>query len=162
MLEWLLICSKNIYYYLLSRKLFDLVSISRIATCYVINVTSHSSNFGKTKHFANSRKSFNLLIVYCRLSRIFKPANLSPVRLTFYIKIIKLFVCLIICIWHKVFKRGPSKICGRQPLKILRRYGLLKHTISLQIFKGCLPQIVIGPLLIILSQMFVQVWVFNF
>ena len=36
--------------------------------------------------------------------------------------------------WDKVFKGGPSKICGRQPLKNLKGYGLLKQTISLQIF----------------------------
>ena len=29
-------------------------------------------------------------------------------------------------IWDKVFKNGPSKICGRQPLKNLKGYGLLK------------------------------------
>ena len=39
-------------------------------------------------------------------------------------------------IWDKLFKNGPSKICGRRPLKIL------KQTISLQIVKGCLPQII--------------------
>ena len=27
--------------------------------------------------------------------------------------------------WDKVFKNGPSKICGRQPLKNVRQYGLL-------------------------------------
>ena len=43
----------------------------------------------------------------------------------------------------KVFKNGPSRICGRQPLKNLKGYGLL-----FKIFKGCLPQI--------LSQMKVQ------
>ena len=37
-------------------------------------------------------------------------------------------------IWDKVFKRGPSKICGRQPLKNLKGYGLPK-------------QILLGPLL---------------
>ena len=36
--------------------------------------------------------------------------------------------------WDKVLKNGPSKICGRQPLKNLKGYGLLKQTISLQIF----------------------------
>ena len=30
-------------------------------------------------------------------------------------------------IWVKVFKNGPSKICGRQPLKNLKCYGLPKH-----------------------------------
>ena len=34
----------------------------------------------------------------------------------------------------KVFKNGASKICGRQPLKNLKWYGLPKQTISLQIF----------------------------
>ena len=43
--------------------------------------------------------------------------------------------------WVKVFKNGPSKICGRQPLKKLKWYGLPK------IFKGCLPQISLGPFL---------------
>ena len=30
-------------------------------------------------------------------------------------------------IQHKVFKNGPSKICGRQSLKNLKWYGLPKH-----------------------------------
>ena len=34
----------------------------------------------------------------------------------------------------KVFKNVPSKICGRQSLKKLKRYGLLKETISIQFF----------------------------
>ena len=37
-------------------------------------------------------------------------------------------------IWDKVFKNKQSKICGRQPLKNLKGYGLLKQTITLQIF----------------------------
>ena len=28
---------------------------------------------------------------------------------------------------NKVFKNGPSKICGRQPLNNLKGYGLLKQ-----------------------------------
>ena len=28
-------------------------------------------------------------------------------------------------IWDKLFKNGPSKICGRQPLKNLKGYGVL-------------------------------------
>ena len=34
----------------------------------------------------------------------------------------------------KVFKNGPNKIFGRQPLKILKEYGLLRQTIPVQIF----------------------------
>ena len=60
-------------------------------------------------------------------------------------------------ICDKVFKHGPSKICGRQPFKNLNGYGLL--IISLQIFKGCLPQILPGPFLNTLSHMLLTaVW----
>ena len=34
----------------------------------------------------------------------------------------------------KVFKNGPSKICGSQPLKNLKWFGLLRKIISLQTF----------------------------
>ena len=37
--------------------------------------------------------------------------------------------------WDKVFQNGPSKISGRQPLKNLKDYGLLKQTMPLQIFQ---------------------------
>ena len=39
-------------------------------------------------------------------------------------------------LWYlvKVFKNGPSRICLRQPLKYFNWYGLLRQTISLQIF----------------------------
>ena len=40
---------------------------------------------------------------------------------------------LVRYMWDKVFKSGPSKICGRQPLKNLKWYSLLKQTIFLQI-----------------------------
>ena len=40
----------------------------------------------------------------------------------------------------KVFKNGPSKICGRQPLKNLGDMVRLR-----KFFKGCLPQIFFGP-----------------
>ena len=49
--------------------------------------------------------------------------------------------------WVKVFKNGPSKTCGRQHLKNLRGYGLHRQTISLQIFKDSLPQILLVPFL---------------
>ena len=32
--------------------------------------------------------------------------------------------------WDKVFKSGPGKICGRQPLKNLKRYGLLNEVLG--------------------------------
>ena len=52
------------------------------------------------------------------------------------------------CKWDKAFKNGPSKICGRQPLKHLKRYGLL-----FKYFKTCLPQTSLGPFLNTLSHM---------
>ena len=39
---------------------------------------------------------------------------------------------LNINIWDKVFKNGPSEIYGRKPLKSLKRYSMLKQTISYQ------------------------------
>ena len=60
---------------------------------------------------------------------------------------------LLTHIWDKVFKNGSSKICGRQPLKKLKGYGVLEQTISLQIFKGCLPQILLGIFLNTLSHL---------
>ena len=42
-------------------------------------------------------------------------------------------------IWGKVFKSGPSKICLGRPY-------------SFKFFKGCLPQILLGPLLNTLSH----------
>ena len=41
------------------------------------------------------------------------------------------------------FKIRPSKICGRQPLKNLKGYGLRKQNF----FKGRLPQGLFGPFL---------------
>ena len=55
--------------------------------------------------------------------------------------------------WDKVFKDRPTKTCGRQPLKNLIGYGVFKQTISLQIFKGCLPQNLLGPFLNTLSYL---------
>ena len=68
-------------------------------------------------------------------------------------------------IWDKVFKNGPSKICGRQPwknlkgvwsawqpLKNLKEYGLPKADYTpFKFFQGCLPQILLGPFLNTLS-----------
>ena len=46
-------------------------------------------------------------------------------------------------LYENVFKNGPSKICGRQPFKNLKGYGLRKQNF----FKGRLPQILFGPFL---------------
>ena len=48
----------------------------------------------------------------------------------------------------KLFKNGPSKICGRQPLKNLKGYPL-------KFYKGCLLQILLGPFLNTSSQVIV-------
>ena len=55
-------------------------------------------------------------------------------------------------IWDKVFKNGPSKISGRQPLKNLKGYGLLKQAIRCKFFIGCHAQISLGPFSNTLSQ----------
>ena len=57
-------------------------------------------------------------------------------------------------IWDKVFESGLSKCCGRQSLKNFKGYGLLKQTILLNFFKGCLPQNLLSPLFNTLSHIF--------
>ena len=46
---------------------------------------------------------------------------------------------LPLLIWDKIFKNGLRKICGRQPLKELKGYGVFKQNISLQIFERLSP-----------------------
>ena len=41
--------------------------------------------------------------------------------------------------WDKVFKNGPSKIYGRQPLKNLKRYGLPKADFTRSILEYFVP-----------------------
>ena len=57
----------------------------------------------------------------------------------------------------KVFKNGLSKICGRQPIKYLKEYGLLKQTFKF--FKGCLPNILLGPFSNTLSNIFNEFYI---
>ena len=57
----------------------------------------------------------------------------------------------------KAFKNRPSNICGRQPLKNVKWYGLSKQTTlnrpyHFKFFKGCLPQILLGLFLNTLSH----------
>ena len=52
--------------------------------------------------------------------------------------------------WDRVFKSGPSKFCGRQPLK----YFKYLRPYPFNFFKGCLQQNLPSPLLNTLSQLF--------
>ena len=65
-------------------------------------------------------------------------------------------------VWNKAFKSGPAEICGRQPLKNLKWYGLLKQTILLtsNFLKGCLPENILSPLLNNLSHKLIFHWIF--
>ena len=38
---------------------------------------------------------------------------------------LKIMLTVLLCIWDKVFKNGPSKVCVRQSLKNLKGYGPL-------------------------------------
>ena len=49
--------------------------------------------------------------------------------------------------WVKVFKNGPSKICGRQPF-IIKNFKW---------YQGCLPQILLGPFLKTLTYLIQQI-----
>ena len=55
---------------------------------------------------------------------------------------------IIYNIWDKLFKDGQSKICGRQPLKNFEGvWSALGIPYPFKFFKGCLPQILLGPFL---------------
>ena len=57
--------------------------------------------------------------------------------------------------WVKVFKNGPSEICGRQPFKIWSDMVCLSRRFHFKFFKGCLLQIFeYGPFLNILTQIY--------
>ena len=56
--------------------------------------------------------------------------------------------------WVKAFKNGSSKICGRQPLKNSKWHHF-------KFFKGCLPQVLLGPFLNTLTQIFLLTVVFK-
>ena len=61
-------------------------------------------------------------------------------------------------IWDKVFKNGPSKICGRQSLKNLKGYAVCSNRqYPFKCFKDCLPQILLDPFLNALSHLLLQV-----
>ena len=62
-------------------------------------------------------------------------------------------------IWVKVFKNGPSRICGRQTLKNLNGYDLPKrYHFSSNFFKGCLQQSLLDLFLNTLSRF---IWTFS-
>ena len=91
------------------------------------DVILNISLYSRINHLSSRKLEFILLIDYiCGLylwtKRLWKRrAMVNSVKrrqwkLCFRTKII----------WVKVFKNGPNKICGRQPLKNLKWYGLLK------------------------------------
>ena len=58
--------------------------------------------------------------------------------------------------WDKVFKNGPSKTCGRQPLKNLIWFCPSRPYIS-KFLKDRFPQVLLGPFLNTLLQIFDRV-----
>ena len=59
--------------------------------------------------------------------------------------------------WQKYSRMDQVKIVEDSLLKIWRDIVYFSQTISLQIFKGCLPQILLGPFLSALSQTLSQI-----
>ena len=56
--------------------------------------------------------------------------------------------------WVKVFKNGPNNICGEQPLKTWSEMVFLSRPYHFKFFTGCLPQILLGPFMNTLTQLF--------
>ena len=127
--QWLFICSK-----------FFLVSIFLSVEVYLFN----------DWHFYIQQKFINILqgVVYWMKNSV--PQNPSS-----HVKIIQCGTKIkkhTRMKWGEVLKNGPSKICGRQPLKIWSDMVCLSRPYHFKIFEGCLPQILLGPFLNILAQ----------
>ena len=61
---------------------------------------------------------------------------------------------ILVYMWDKIFKNGTSKICGRQPFKILKWYGLLLVDYTPE---DCLPQILLGAFMNTLSHISITI-----
>ena len=59
--------------------------------------------------------------------------------------------------WGKVFKNGPSKICGRKPLKIWSDVVCLGKPYHFKFYKGWVSQILLGPFLNTLFQIYLRI-----
>ena len=62
---------------------------------------------------------------------------------------------VIVMKWDKIFESGLGKFWGRQPLK-KSRYIVWSRPYPLKVFKGCLPQNLLGPLLNTLLQIMLK------
>ena len=60
------------------------------------------------------------------------------------------FICKQMC---QGIQEWPKKICGRQPLKNLKWYGLPSRPYHFKFFKGCLLRILLRPFLNTFTQM---------
>ena len=81
---------------------------------------------------------------YCKLWRYFTPFVMFL-----------LLTLSIINFEHVIACWGSSKICGRQLLK-----NCFNRSYHFNFFKGCLPQILLGPFINTLSHLFI--WAFAF
>ena len=106
------------------------------------------SNYNNTFKFIYYVKTQQIQLSFCLLLAFEKSSRYYEMKK----KISKKYHCsfLQICIyikWVMVFKNGPSKICGREPLKNWSDMVCLSRPYHFKIFKGCLPQILLGPFL---------------
>ena len=62
---------------------------------------------------------------------------------------------VIVMKWDKIFGSGLGKFCGRQPLK-KSRYIVWSRPYPLKVFKCCLPQNLLSPLLNTLLQIMLK------
>ena len=71
-----------------------------------------------------------ILIQFSQSKKFIKLIYHKALRLSLITSVI---INIKMFIWNKVFKNGPSNICGRQHLKNLKGFGLLQ-SIYLQMF----------------------------
>ena len=85
-----------------------------------------------------------LITTWLRKSNIQKASKHCVLDL---LRVISIFILV------KVFKNGPTNICGRQSLKNRRDMVCLGRPYYFKFFKGCLPQILLGPFLHTLNHL---------
>ena len=86
-------------------------------------INNHINHFDKGREICEELSNYwKLLIIERKILQILKNVEVGSEKIWSSFKV---YVDNLLDVWDKVFKNGASKICGRQPLKNLKGYGLI-------------------------------------
>ena len=131
---------------------------AKLKLSFLIVQTFSKSTSHKLNIFFNKNVSF---LLHCSKYDFITFTHFTSMFLSYFNDFLKIWDTSIVCfrsssLRDKVFKNGSSKICVRQPLKIWRDIVCLSRPYHFKFFKGCLPQILLGPFLNTLSLLVVN------